>query len=89
MLFRSSDSDCENDGCQAVESGGYKVENNQTAIIAALNAVVFLETLLSLENQPLYVELLAVSSAAPPELQKCWQFSSRTALLPRAPSFVS
>ena len=28
-------------------------------------------------------------AAAPPELIRCWQFSFRTALSPRAPSFVS
>lgn len=32
---------------------------------------------------------LGILTAAPPDLKACWQFFSRTALSPRAPSFVS
>jgi len=85
----TSSHDCKGDGCQTVESGGYKVENNQAAIFATLNAVVLLETFLPLEPPPPAVAPFTVTKAVPPELPTCWQFFFRTALPPRAPSLAS
>jgi hypothetical protein len=79
------DSDCEGDSCAQVESASYKVSETQTSIPVPPFTVLFQISLLELlpTLQPLPV------TAAPPEIPKGWQFSFRTALRPRAPSFVS
>jgi hypothetical protein len=79
------DSDCEGDACVQVESASYKVSETQTSVPVPPLTIVFQVSLLEMlpTLQPLPV------SAAPPEIPKSWQFSFRTALPPRAPSFVS
>jgi hypothetical protein len=79
--------DCESEEC-AVESGKYRAEE-QT--VSAPQPHLILALLPSVIEVPL-PELPAASFAAsesPPELLKAWQFSHRTALSPRAPSFAS
>lgn len=83
------DPGCTPDTCSAIESGLYKIEDDP-AIFAGLT------TLLALAAWAVVTELPADSAptrpsgpAPPPELGHSWQFLSRAALPPRAPSFVS
>ena len=83
------DNDCETDGCAQVESGLYKMENNPVSVATPTFLLANFLT-------PLLEELAAPETAsdvlieaAPPELSKVWQFTSRTALPPRAPSIAS
>ena len=80
--------DCSNDGdsCSSVESGSYKVSDVTPDLPAPVFSVVLFElpvlvTMPSLEA--------ASQTAAPDEILTTWQFVSRSALPPRAPSFVS
>jgi hypothetical protein len=84
-----SSSDCDGDGCDVVERGFYKSENDRP-IVPTPDFVV------ALSLTPLLGELLPLApscgvefTSAPPELPKVWQFFFRTALLPRAPSIAS
>jgi hypothetical protein len=81
--------DCGDDGCAAVELGFYKPEQPQNAPLTPLLALV---AILSPLPKPDLVSVLdhpVGVSSSPPELPKVWQFSQRTALSARAPSFVS
>jgi hypothetical protein len=81
--------DCANDGCAAVESGFYKQEKPQDAPAKPVLALMTLPGL-SLDKGPQddLVSIFGIFSS-PPELAQSWQFSCRTALPPRAPSFVA
>lgn len=85
------DDDCETDGCAVVESGLYKTEERQ-ASIPTPNLAVCAEPnwlLISLlEPTPAFAELPFLH-LPPPEIPAGWRFAFRTALPPRAPSFVS
>jgi len=84
------DSDCDTDGCAQVEDGLYKTEDSNVAAQAPLLVLtvcldeIIAETLAALP--PLRANF---STVALPELPVTWQFSFRTALPPRAPSFAS
>lgn len=80
--------DCSNDGddCALVESGSYKVSDTRLEISAPVFAVVFLP--LPVLSIPTFQQV-APTTAAPSEIPASWQFVSRTALPPRAPSLVS
>lgn len=78
-------SDCDDDGCAQLETATYKVADTSTPVPVLL---------LTLSIQFASVELLPAEqsspvTAAPLEIPAGWQFSFRTALPPRAPSFVS
>ncbi len=83
------DNDCDEDGCAAVESGLYQMEENPTLaapLAPALGAAEWHEVV----KRP--AELArpgAAVSPAPPGLARFWQFQYRTALAPRAPSPLS
>jgi len=81
--------ECADDGCAAVELGLYRPETPQDASAMPFLTLVTLLSPLP-EHVPVRVfdRLISVSSS-PPELPKAWQFFQRTALPPRAPSFVS
>ncbi len=80
--------DCETDSCASVESGFYKSEDgHQVVPTAPLVASALLTAILRKSAQPVAGSRIVFDSA-PPELPKVWQFSFRTALPPRAPSFV-
>jgi hypothetical protein len=81
------DKDCETDGCDLVENGLYKTESNQVEIAAPL--FVLIDLLLPLPADAADVLSAVQPEAAPPELSRIWQFSSRAAAPPRAPSFAS
>jgi len=81
--------ECNDDGCAAVERGFYKparLEDAPVMPLLALNA--WLSPLPALDPSSASKHLVSISSS-PPELPKAWQFSQRTARLPRAPSLVS
>jgi hypothetical protein len=84
------DNDCESDGCSAVESGFYRIEEQAPAVsvpLLVLSTVLPLwEAAAPVPAPHLELELL---NCSPPELPRVWQFSYRTALPPRAPSFVA
>jgi hypothetical protein len=79
--------DCsdEADACSSLESASYRMDDECPAIVVPLSATLIRagEPLCSLQCS------YASFSVAPFELTVTWQFSCRTALLPRAPSFVS
>jgi hypothetical protein len=79
------ESDCNGDSCAQVESASYKVSETQTSVPIPPSTVLFQISLLEIlpAQQPL------PATAAPSEIPKGWQFCFRTALAPRAPSFVS
>lgn len=82
------ENDCETDSCAAVESGFYKTEDGHHVVpTPPLIPCAFL-TAISLEAAQTAAVSRIVFDSAPPELPKVWQFSCRTALPPRAPSFV-
>jgi len=80
---------CETDGCASVESGFYKIEDGSqvvptpSMIPSAFLTAILLEAARPVTASKLFFDL------TPPALPKVWQFSYRTALPPRAPSFVS
>ena len=82
------DQDCEQDGCAAVEDGFYKIEE-QPALLPTPVFVLSLFLPLRDETVPAIVPSGGALGSAPPELPRAWQFAYRTALPPRAPSFVS
>jgi hypothetical protein len=83
------DGECAVDGCAAIESGFYRLE---TPLVAAARPAVPLVAWLDVLSDDAQSNALAypvITSISPPELLRVWQFSQRTALPPRAPSFVS
>jgi hypothetical protein len=83
------DSDCEEDGCAAVESGGYKLEENPSFEVPCLAFVAVLVFPAAADDTPAREPRVAVAALTASELSQGWQFSFRAALPPRAPSFVS
>jgi hypothetical protein len=83
------ENECNDDGCAAVERGCYKPEKLQDApVIPLLALVAWMSPLPAHEQGGAFDHWVSISSL-PPELPKAWQFFQRTALPPRAPSFVS
>ena len=83
--------DCTDNGCAAVEFGFYDLENLQvTPAMPSLALVDWVSALPECERVRTFDHLaLNSNSVSPPELPKPWRLSQRTALSPRAPSFVS
>ncbi len=83
-----ANSNCDGDGCDVVEKGFYKSEESKAVAVAPLfvEAVFLLSTAEQIVPPPLIANF---STFASPELPGTWQFSLRTALLPRASSLVS
>jgi hypothetical protein len=79
---------CEKDGCELLEGGFYKTEDCQvsTAADPLLSAETFLPETATLPSLSIPTNR---SAATAPELPVTWQFSTRSAAPPRAPSFVS
>jgi hypothetical protein len=84
------DGDCDTDGCAQVEEGLYKTEDCRVAAHAPLLLLEIPRAEIACEEvasvQVSWGDFLTV---ALPELPVTWQFSFRTALPPRAPSFAS
>jgi hypothetical protein len=85
----SAPSNCEDAVCGSLESGGYRLEESQVACPAPILVLVIslVDGLVATKPPPL--ESSPIPEAAPPELLSSWQFSSRAAPSPRAPSFAS
>lgn len=83
------DDDCKGDACAVVESGLYKTEERQISLPAPDWMPV--ASYCALRPEACFCAEVRSShqGTAPPELSRVWQFSFRTALLPRAPSVVS
>ena len=81
--------DCEDDACAAVEEGLYKTESHQVTAHKPVFVLLasFLPPPLERDTSALFAR--ACPTTVPLELPKVWQFTFRTALPPRAPSFVS
>jgi hypothetical protein len=81
--------DCGGDACVTIELGFYKAAQPQSALLKpSLSFVAWLIASPDVCLAGPSDSLLSVSSS-PPELVRFWQFFQRTALPPRAPSFVS
>ena len=82
------DNDCGRDGCSVVESGFYRVDEHPAIVPEPL---LLFAALLPLFEPDLRREIAAIPtrSSVPTELARVWQFSFRTALPPRAPSFIA
>lgn len=73
--------------CSWVRSGGYIAE--KTAVPLPLPVCLPLFALPAYLEIPICDAHASELTFSPPELRTSWQFSSRAALSPRAPSFVS
>ena len=81
-------SHCADGFCQSVEEGNYLRSQQHSSDLVP--AVAELCTLLNLVEVSIPTTAgVGVIVGIPPELRKTWQFASRTALPPRAPSFAS
>jgi len=81
--------ECGDDGCATIELGFYKQAKPQSTPVKPLLALVVWLVPLP-DNCPASAsDFLVNASSSPPELARFWQFFQRTALPPRAPSFVS
>ena len=80
--------DCAADGCGTIESGKYRADEQ---IASAPQPLLIPAPVLSLIESPLPNPPVNcfLDSQKPRELPKGWQFSCRTALLPRAPAVAS
>lgn len=84
-----TDGDDDEDSCQSLESAPYKVDENDASVKAWIIAALvpeLVEVFRLSENVP---QPTVFIPDRPAELPVTWQFSRRTALAPRAPSFVS
>lgn len=80
---------CKDGFCCSMELAKYHSQRQPEFIPAILFAILPEDNFYVVE-QSLPAEVsLGVLTAAPPELRNSWQFSFRTALPPRAPSFAS
>jgi len=80
---------CDTDSCATVESGLYKTESGYLEVPTPSVALSPFLTASLLEAARLDFANNATFDPAPPEIPSAWQFLLRTALPPRAPSFVS
>jgi hypothetical protein len=81
--------ECGDDGCATIELGLYHQSKPQSAPVKAVLAMVVWSMPLSVNCPACNSDSLASASSSLPELARYWQFFQRTALPPRAPSFVS
>jgi hypothetical protein len=85
----ATSSECEGDGCCAVESAAYKPSDDQQVAAPPAPLLVVLVVQEPRPDAPLGQACLETPTRLPPELPQCWQFISRTALPVRAPSLAS
>jgi hypothetical protein len=76
--------------CCALASAAYKIEDGRSATVSPAQQIPLLTDLAHLD-QPVPQQFARVrqSGVSPPELSTSWQFSSRAAPAPRAPSSAS
>lgn len=84
------DDDCAGDGCSAIESGFYKLENSEVAPIRPLLPLLAALTVAPDPGAPNAPAAEILIASSPPEADpRPWQFSQRAASPPRAPSIAS
>jgi hypothetical protein len=83
------DSDCQTDGCAAVENGLYKTGDQQPSLLPPVTVLVDCLPPSLDEYQKSAPSRFGFAGFTPPGLAVTWQFSFRAAAPPRAPSFVS
>ena len=81
----AAENDCDEDVCAQIERPSYKVSDTETLVPQPQLVLCF--QIISTETVP--VDSPQPSTASPPELPPGWQFTTRTALAPRAPAFIS
>ena len=82
--------DAADDGCAAIELGFYKLDQAATcAAETVAGAGRLVGPFAGRIARPAPWTHAVSASSSPPELSRIWQFFQRTALPPRAPSFVS
>lgn len=80
---------CKDAGCCSIESAQYHAPRQHEIAPVVIFAILPAESF-RVVTQSLPKEVsLGILTAAPPELPSSWQFLSRTALPPRAPSLAS
>lgn len=80
---------CKETGCCSIESAQYHAPRQHEIAPVVIAAIVPADDF-GIVEQSLPKEVsLGILTAAPPELPSSWQFLSRTALPPRAPSLAS
>jgi hypothetical protein len=84
-----SEEDAEQDSCQSLESATYKMDEKDATFVAAVFFLVAPELLGIIPTAPESSLIPSPTLARAPELPVTWQFSLRTALSPRAPTFAS
>lgn len=77
-----------NDSCCSVEFAKYQGPRHQDHIPLHVATLVPFDPIADVERSLPSEVSLGILTAAPPELPKVWQFLSRTALPPRAPSLA-
>jgi len=83
-----SDSHCDNDGCETVEIATYRLQDNHADFEITILFLACLDFQTALAD-PCEGPFFTSPPFDSPELSRTWQFVLRTALSPRAPSFVS
>jgi hypothetical protein len=77
--------DCEGDSCTQLESATYKISDTHADFLPPALTEIFAFIMVGFRAD----EQLITVIETPPEIPCSWQFLFRTALPPRAPSFVS
>lgn len=80
--------DCDSDGCGDVEKGGYRMEEQTVSPLQSPLILAVLSVAIQ-SPEPVLEPVTQAASFPPPDLPAGWQFSLRTALSPRAPSFTA
>jgi hypothetical protein len=81
---------CKEGRCCSIEFAQYQAPRHQEETVPIAISVILPRPEVNGAERSLPAEVsLGVLTAAPPEITKSWQFFSRTASPPRAPSFTS
>ena len=83
------DQGCEADACCSLESAAYTMDCDRPVLVTSALGLLLPVLFNSIEPPAIPQNSLRFLTVASPELPVTWQFSCRTALPPRAPSFVS
>ena len=80
---------CQETGCCSVESAHYHAPRQQETTPVVLVAMLSADNHVVVEQSSPKAAGPGIPTADPPDLSSSWQFLSRAALSPRAPSSVS
>jgi len=79
--------DCSEDSCSVIEKASYKIANPHTEVPAPPVSLGF--DMAFVDRVPVQPSQALIPIPGPEDIPQGWQFSFRTALLPRAPTFAS